>query len=122
MLESYPVDLDGIDKARLAACIDPCVSCAEVCSACADVCLGEDMVERVRKCIRTCLDCADICAVTGRVLSRHTGYDANLTRAMLQVCVTAWLEGRWPAPFRRTGHVGGGDERQSGRRPTRRVG
>jgi Domain of Unknown Function (DUF326) len=67
MLGTYPADLGGIDKARLAACIDACVTCAQVCSACADACLSEDMVEQLRKCIRTCLDCADICAATGRV-------------------------------------------------------
>ena len=42
------------------------------------------MVAELRKCIRTDLDCADICAATARVLSRHTGYDANLTRAQLR--------------------------------------
>lgn len=41
------------------------------------------------KCIRTNLDCADICDTTGRVLSRHTGYDANLTRTVLEACVQA---------------------------------
>ena len=43
----------------------------------------------MRQCIRTCLDCADICESTTHVLSRHTGYDANLTRAMLQACIQA---------------------------------
>lgn len=43
----------------------------------------------LRKCIRTCLDCADICLTTGKVLSRHTGYDANLTRVVLQACAAA---------------------------------
>jgi hypothetical protein len=47
------------------------------------------MVAELTKCIRTNLDCADICDTTGRVLSRHTGYDANLTRAVLQACVQA---------------------------------
>ena len=47
------------------------------------------MVDQLRKCIRTDLDCADICVTTGRVLSRHTGYDANLTQAVLQACITA---------------------------------
>ena len=89
MLDAYPADLGGIDKARLAACIDACVSCAQMCTACADACLSEEMVDQLRKCIRTDLDCADICATTGRVLSRHTGYDANLTRAVLQACITA---------------------------------
>ena len=47
------------------------------------------MVADLRKCIRTNLDCADICATTARVLSRHTGYDANLTCAQLQACAQA---------------------------------
>jgi Domain of Unknown Function (DUF326) len=47
------------------------------------------MVAELTKCIRTNLDCADICDATGRVLSRHTGYDANLTRAVLQTCAQA---------------------------------
>nr|WP_238992263.1 four-helix bundle copper-binding protein [Jiangella ureilytica] len=46
------------------------------------------MVAELRTCIRTNLDCADICETTARVLSRHTGYDANITRAMLQTCMT----------------------------------
>ena len=48
------------------------------------------MVADLIKCIRSNLDCADICDTTGRVLSRHTGYDANITRAVLQACVQAW--------------------------------
>jgi hypothetical protein len=36
------------------------------------------------KCIRTNADCADVCDATGRVLSRHTGYDAKLTRSVLE--------------------------------------
>ncbi|MFD6756208.1 four-helix bundle copper-binding protein [Micromonospora gifhornensis] len=38
---------------------------------------------------RSTLDCADICATTARVLSRHTGYDANISRTLLQACATA---------------------------------
>jgi hypothetical protein len=41
------------------------------------------------KCIRTDLDCADICDTTGRVLSRHTGYDATVTRGQLEACARA---------------------------------
>ena len=41
------------------------------------------------RCIRDNLDCADICDTTARVLSRHTGYDAHLTRAQLEACVQA---------------------------------
>ncbi len=46
------------------------------------------MVSELTKCIRTNLDCADICVTTGNILSRHTGYDANVTRALLEACVT----------------------------------
>jgi hypothetical protein len=47
------------------------------------------MVAELTTCIRTDADCADVCAATGRVLSRHTGYDAALTRAVLEACATA---------------------------------
>src|SRR3712207_551802 len=89
MLETYPKDLGRIDRERLRVCIDACVDCAQACTACADACLSEDMVAELTTCIRTCTDCADLCDVTGRVLSRHTGYDANLTRAVLEACATA---------------------------------
>ena len=64
------------------------MACAQACTACADACLSEDSVAELRKCIRTDLDCADICETTARVLSRHTGYDANITRAVLEACAT----------------------------------
>jgi hypothetical protein len=86
MLDTYPKDLGGIDRQALTACIEACVQCAQVCTACADACLSEEMVGELTKCIRTNLDCADICAATGAVLSRHTGYDANITRAVLDAC------------------------------------
>jgi Domain of Unknown Function (DUF326) len=59
------------------------------CTACADACLSEDMVAEMTKCIRTDLDCADLCAATGAVLSRHTGYDANITKATIEACRVA---------------------------------
>ncbi len=89
MLDTYPADLGNVDKQALADCIDACFDCAQTCTACADACLSESMVAELTKCIRTNLDCADICDATGRVLSRHTGYDANLTRAVLQTCAQA---------------------------------
>ena len=89
MLETYPKDLGGVDREKLVACIEACFDCAQTCTACADACLSEDMAAELTKCIRTDLDCADICAATGKVLSRHTGYDANLTRAILEACRTA---------------------------------
>ena len=51
--------------------------------------MSEAGVADLVKCVRICLDCADICDATGRVLSRHTGYDANLTRAVLEACAAA---------------------------------
>ncbi|WP_206446411.1 four-helix bundle copper-binding protein [Agrococcus sp. KRD186] len=89
MLDTYPKGLGGIDKKALATCIAACFECAQTCTACADACLSEDMVAELTKCIRTNLDCADVCEVTGRLLSRHTGYDANITRAILEACQTA---------------------------------
>src|SRR5699024_7266939 len=79
----------GLDRDLLARAVDALVACAQACTACADACLSEDMVGQLRTCIRTKLDCADICDTTARVLSRHTGYDANLTRALLQACIQA---------------------------------
>ena len=89
MLEAYPKDLGDIDREKLATCIHACFACSETCTACADACLSEDMVAELIKCIRTNLDCADICATTGAVLSRHTGYDANITRTILDACRVA---------------------------------
>jgi hypothetical protein len=89
MLETYPQDLGGIDRAALTSCIEACLECAQACTACADACLSEDAVQQLTTCVRTNLDCADVCAVTGRVLSRHTGYDANLTRVVLEACAIA---------------------------------
>jgi hypothetical protein len=89
MLDNYPADLGGIDRQKLQECIDACFECVKACTACADACLSEEAVAEMRKCIRTDLDCADVCDATGRVLSRHTGYDANLTRAVLEACATA---------------------------------
>jgi len=89
MLDTYPADLGGIDRQRLTACIEACFECAQACTACADACLSEEMVAQLTTCIRTNLDCADVCDTTGRVLSRHTGYDANLTRAVLEACAAA---------------------------------
>lgn len=89
MLDTYPADLGGVDRKRLVDCIEACFDCGQTCTACADACLSEEMVAELRKCIRSNLDCADVCIATGNVVSRHTGYDANLTRAMLQACAAA---------------------------------
>jgi hypothetical protein len=89
MLETYPRSLGRVDAARLLACIEACMECEQACTACADACLSEKMVSDLAKCIRTNLDCADICGATARVLSRHTGYDAHITRTLLDACMQA---------------------------------
>ena len=89
MLDTYPKDLGGVDRDELRACIEACFECAQACTACADACLSEDTVADLTKCIRTNADCADVCDAAGRVLSRHTGYDATVTRALLEACATA---------------------------------
>ncbi|KAE8763500.1 four-helix bundle copper-binding protein [Georgenia thermotolerans] len=88
MMTAYPAEIN-LDRELLARAVDALVACAQACTACADACLSEEMVAELRKCIRTDLDCADICDTTARVLSRHTGYDANITRAQLQACIQA---------------------------------
>ncbi|MFF8841151.1 four-helix bundle copper-binding protein [Streptomyces sp. NPDC015127] len=94
MLNTYPADLGGLGQEAMARCIEECIACAQACTACADACLSEGMVGDPTKCIRTDMDCADICTATAAVLSRHTGYDADITRAMLQACATACKA--WP--------------------------
>jgi uncharacterized membrane protein len=90
MIRTYPADLGKVDRDALIRCIEQCVFCAQACTACADACLSEpdDQLPTLRKCVRSDEDCADICATTARILSRHTGYDANITRTVLQACVT----------------------------------
>jgi hypothetical protein len=90
MLDTYPRSIN-LDRRELAATIDALIACSQACTACADACLSEDRVGDLTKCIRTDLDCADICATTAKVLSRHTGYDANISRSLLEACATACL-------------------------------
>jgi len=88
MIESYPQPIN-VDHRKLADTIDALITCSEACTACADACLSEGMVAELTKCIRTNMDCADICGATARVLSRHTGYDANISRMLLEACAMA---------------------------------
>ena len=89
MLQTYPKDLGTIDQQKLADCIEACFECAQTCTACADACLAEDMVAELTQCIRLNQDCADVCETTGRVLSRQTGENVALERALLEACQEA---------------------------------
>ena len=88
MIQTYPATIN-LDRDLIAEVIDALVTCSQACTACADACLSEEMVAELRKCIRTNLDCADSCDTTARILSRHTGYDAKITRAHLEACIVA---------------------------------
>ena len=88
MLDYYPRELN-VDRGLLVRCIEACYDCAESCTQCADDCLGEENVQELTSCIRLNLDCADICAATGRVVSRQTDVDANVTSAIVQACIAA---------------------------------
>ena len=85
MMNSYPAGINT-DRQQLADGVATLLECAQACTACADACLSEKNVVELAKCIRTSLDCADVCGTAARELSRHTCYDANLTRAVLQAC------------------------------------
>jgi hypothetical protein len=88
MLDAYPGEV-SLDRDLLIGCIEACSDCAESCTQCADACLGEERVQGLTTCIRLNLDCADICAATGRVVSRQTGYDPEVTGAVLRACIAA---------------------------------
>ena len=88
MMETHPSDI-SVDHQRLGAAIEALIACADSCTACADACLSEEMVADLTTCIRTNMDCADICTTTSRVLTRHTGYNPDIARALLQACVVA---------------------------------
>ena len=90
MLETHPADI-ALDKGQLATAIDALTACSQACTACADACLSEpaEMLPHLARCIRADLDCADVCDTTARLLSRHTGYDAELTQAQVQAALRA---------------------------------
>lgn len=88
MLDTYPRTFN-VDAELLATCIEACYDCAQACTACGDDCLSEEGVAELIKCIRLNSDCADICIAAGRVLSRQTEYDANVTRGIVGVCAVA---------------------------------
>jgi hypothetical protein len=70
-----------VDAGALAACIEACFVCAQAGTGCADACLGEENLAALVRCIRLDLECAEVWVATGKVLSRQTEYDANVTKA-----------------------------------------
>lgn len=84
MLDSYPADLGGIYRNALAASIDACYECAQRRRLPRR---GDgrraDQVHPYRPRLRRHLRSHRIRT------SRHTGYDAGLTKVVLQACRTA---------------------------------
>lgn len=78
-----------VDAGLLARTIEVLEDCANTCTQCADSCLSERDIALLAKCIRLNLGCADVCVATGRVTSRQTEYDANVTRPLLEACIAA---------------------------------
>ncbi len=93
MFAALPTGL-GYDRDVLRACIEAGQDCAQAATSCADACLAEEMVEELIDCIRTLLNVADVCEATARVLSRRSGPDHTLARALLGACWTACRDGR----------------------------
>ena len=88
MIGTHPAVQGQVNDA-LIRCIEECYSCAQTCTSCADACLSERMVQELTQCIRLDLDCADICNITGRIMTRRTGFDDEVMRRMLSVCAAA---------------------------------
>src|ERR671918_1386621 len=99
LLDTYPGTFN-VDAAVLADASDAVNDCAQACTSCADDSLAEQDITALVKVIRLDLDCADVCTATVRVLSRQTEYDANLTRSLLETCVTSCKSGRMRAARR----------------------
>jgi hypothetical protein len=86
MLDTYPHAVN-VDASMLAAAIDAMTDCAQACITDTDADLGEQNVTEMIRCIRLCLDCADVCTAAVGVTSRPAGYDADVTKPLLQACV-----------------------------------
>lgn len=82
MLESHPKDLRGVDPPEAAGVHPRPLECAQSYTVSADACPSEDVVAELTKHVWTTVDRDP----ARRFLSRHTGHDANLTRAVLEAC------------------------------------
>ena len=77
----------AVDADVLAAAIDALSDCAQACNADNAGDLSEQNVTEMVRCIRLCLDCVDVCTAAAAVTSRPAGYDADVTKPLLQACV-----------------------------------
>jgi uncharacterized membrane protein len=85
MLATSPSPV-AVDASVLAGVIDALSDCAQACVADTDADLGEHNVTEMVTCIRLCLNCADVCTAAAAVISRPAGYDADVTKPLLEAC------------------------------------
>lgn len=86
MLAAHP-GAGGHVNEVLATATSRAMFCAAICTSCADACSTEEA--DLRQCVRLCLDCADICHAASRLLTRQTGQNGMILRAMLELCAHA---------------------------------
>lgn len=89
MLNAYPAGLAGIDEDALIVCVQECLNCAHTAASCADACLAVPDPAELVGCIATALVCADVAETSARTVSRLTGRDTAVIRAVLGTCVEA---------------------------------
>jgi hypothetical protein len=89
MLNAYPTGLDGIDEDALILCVQQCLNCAHTATLCADACLAEPEFTGLARCVDAALICADVAETTARTVSRLTGRDNAVIRAVLDACIEA---------------------------------
>ena len=88
MVETNPSGA-AVSADALVECFEACFDCAQACTICADACIGEENIQMLVRCIRLDLDCADVCESTGKILSRQTAFDPQLSEATLRACAEA---------------------------------
>lgn len=81
LVKASPTQLP-VDEKQLIETIDLLYDGAATCTACADACSAENEPH----CAVTCINCADVCFTTAKVLSRASGFDAELLRQLLSTC------------------------------------
>ena len=87
ILHAYPAGLAGIDEDALVRCLQECLNCASAATSCADACLAGPA--ELARCVGTALVCADVAETAARTVSRLSGRDAAVVRAILVACVEA---------------------------------
>ena len=84
MLNAYPAERPPVDEDTLVICIQAALNCAQACISCADACSVDPSAPHLAQCAGAALNCADMATAVGRVLSRATPYDRDVTAAAVR--------------------------------------